>query len=202
MARKRWEAKTEITPELLKFREKRKWQIALRRYVVERNPSTFYAPYFGLDIETIRKWFEVQLPRDLGWDDFGKKWQLDHLVPVTCFDFSSEYELSLCWNFVNLRASVNSDSAEKGARIDILGARNYFKRLYEQSGYPICLGLIQKLEALESKGPDPGIQEAFLKDHREHIALIQGYNAAEFELLNAGRTPAEVKKEMDFLKNL
>ena len=60
MPRKKWSAQTEVTPSLLKLREKRRWQIALRRYVIERNISTFYAPYFGLDVENIRIWFEMQ----------------------------------------------------------------------------------------------------------------------------------------------
>ena len=55
MARKKWTPRDEITPELLAAREKRKWQIALRRYVLDGNPSTRYAPYFGLDIKTLRR---------------------------------------------------------------------------------------------------------------------------------------------------
>jgi hypothetical protein len=51
MKRKRWTAKTEVDASLLQFREKRKWQIALRRYILERNKSTYYAPFFGLSIE-------------------------------------------------------------------------------------------------------------------------------------------------------
>jgi hypothetical protein len=60
VARKKWSARTEITPAVLKFREKRKWQIALRRYVIEKNNCITYAPYFGLDRENLRKWFEMQ----------------------------------------------------------------------------------------------------------------------------------------------
>ena len=202
MARKRWEARTEITPELLKFREKRKWQIALRRYVVERNPSTFYAPYFGLDIETMRKWFEMQLPKDLGWEDFGKKWQLDHLIPVTCFDFSKEQDLKMCWNFMNLRVSVITDTKEGGSRVDILGARNYFTRLHGITRYPLCEAFLRKLDSLEGQGPSTSAAEAFFSQYKGHIHQIQHYAAAEFELLNGGRTPEEVRKEMDFLKNL
>lgn len=67
MSRKKWEPQTAITPALLKTREKRKWQIALRRYVLERNVCVDYAPYFGLDIERMRHWFECQFPPGIGW---------------------------------------------------------------------------------------------------------------------------------------
>ena len=83
MKRKKWSTQTEITPILVKSREKRKWQIAFRRYVLERNPSVFYAPYFGLDIDTLRKWLESQFMEGIDWDGFGKDWQFEHIIPVT-----------------------------------------------------------------------------------------------------------------------
>ena len=55
----------------------------------ERNPCPLYAPYFGLDIENIRKWFEYQFTNELNWENFGKKWQFDHIIPVTYFDHST-----------------------------------------------------------------------------------------------------------------
>ncbi|MFI5132361.1 MAG: hypothetical protein ACHQFX_20330, partial [Chitinophagales bacterium] len=85
MSRKRWTPQKEVTPALLKFREKRKWQISLRRYVIDKSPCPLYAPYFGLDIENLRKWFEMQFSDNIAWGDFGKKWQFDHIIPVTYF---------------------------------------------------------------------------------------------------------------------
>jgi hypothetical protein len=82
--------------------EKRKWQIALRRYVLEGSPARNYAPYFGLDIKNMRYWFELQFEKDYSWNNFGKRWQFSHLIQVTHFDFESELELNLCWNFTNL----------------------------------------------------------------------------------------------------
>src|SRR6185503_16184229 len=103
MGRKKWTPKTEISPSLLKFREKRKWQINLRRYIFKETPSPHYAPYFGLDIKNMRLWLEYQFTEKQGWDNFGKLWQLDHIIPVTYFDHSQEDELKMCWNFTNLR---------------------------------------------------------------------------------------------------
>ena len=78
MATKKRATQAEPTASLIKFREKRKWQIALRRYVLEKNICVEYAPYFGLDIENMRKWFEYQFKDGIGWDDFAGKWQFDH----------------------------------------------------------------------------------------------------------------------------
>src|SRR6188474_3101936 len=101
MERKRWTPKAEITDELLKSREKRKWQVALRRYVLDKNLSPAYAWYFGLSIDQFRNWIEIQFTEGLSWENFGSAWQFDHVIPVAYFDFSLEEDLLLCWNFIN-----------------------------------------------------------------------------------------------------
>jgi len=201
MSRKKWEAKTAITPALLKFREKRKWQINLRRYVIERSPCPLYAPYFGLDIENIRKWFEYQFTKDLNWGNFAKKWQFDHIIPVTYFDHSLEEELRLCWNFTNLRVEPFQLNKDRGNRLDVLGARSYFDELYLKTGYPITNALRDKIARIELSdliSSEP--QQKFLDEHKEYLAHIENYSIFEFGLLNHGRSLEEVKKEIAFHK--
>jgi hypothetical protein len=201
MPRKRWTSKTEVTPELLKFREKRKWQISLRRYVLERNACVQYAPYFGLDIENMRKWFEIQFEANTGWADFGVKWQFDHIIPVTYFDFSDENDLKLCWNFTNLRVEQFQRNKDRGNRLDVLAAKGYFEELYLTTKYPITKKLLEKLERIEISGMACSEkQQTFILDNRPYLEMLENYTAFEFELLNRGRSLEEVKKELEFLK--
>lgn len=203
MTRKKWAPKTEITPALLKFREKRKWQIALRRYVLERSTCIDYAPYFGLDIENMRQWFEYQFQPDVGWMDFAKKWQFDHIIPVTYFDFSEKEELKLCWNFTNIRVEQFQLNKDRGNRLDVLAAKNYFQELYEKTNYPPCLRLLEKIDKIElSEFVSTKAQQVFIKEHREYLDMIENYSSFEFELLNSGRDINQVKKEIDFLKKV
>ena len=201
MARKKWESQTEITPALLMFREKRKWQINLRRYVIEKSPCPYYAPYFGLDIENIRKWFESQFTSSLNWENFAKAWQFNHIIPVIYFDHSLDEELRLCWNFTNLRVEPFELTRDRGNRLDVLGARSYFDELYLKTGYPITKALRDKIARIESSefiSSTP--QQNFLAGHKEYLEQIQNYSAFEFELLNHGRSLEEVEKEIAFLK--
>lgn len=201
MARKRWEAQLEVTPALLKFREKRKWQINLRRYVIQKNPCPFYAPYFGLDIENIRKWFEYQFNDKLTWENFGTEWQFDHIIPVVYFDHSDEQELRLCWNFTNLRVEPFQLNKNRGNRIDVLGAKSYFDELYIKTGYSVTKALrdkIAQIELSELLSSEP--QQKFLADHKDYLTHIENYSVFEFELLNHGRSLEEVKKEISFLQ--
>ena len=199
--RKKWVARPETTPELIKFREKRKWQIALRRYVVEKNHSAFYAPYFGLDIQNLRDWFEIQFEPGMSWENFGQKWQLDHIVPVTCFDFSNEAELRMCWNFINIRVTSPENAKNKAFALEILSAKRYFEELYQATLYVPSLRLFEKITAIEASSL-PGVekQKDFLLQNKPYIDLIEDYSSFEFGLLNNGRDPDSIKKEMAFFK--
>jgi hypothetical protein len=201
MARKRY-TRQEETPDLLKSREKRKWQIALRRYVLEKSPCAAYAPYFGLDIEKMRSWFELQFKEGASWENFGERWQFEHIIPVTYFDFSNEEELRMCWNFVNIRVDVFTAEKEKGVRPDLLVARNYFGSLFEKTALTVCKELLDKIVQIESDEPiNDSAQVFFIKENRTYLDEITGYSSFEFEMLNSGRSLEEVRKESEILKN-
>ena len=187
-------------PELKEFREKRKWQIALRRYVLQQSPASLYAPYFGLDSNNIREWFKSQFKYDTSWENFGKKWQFDHVIPITYFDFTNEKDLKLCWNFTNLSIEHFEENKNRGKRIDVLGAKRYFKELYDQTGYKPCLLLYQKIESLEiSEFSSTSVQQVFMKTNKTFLEEIANYSTFEFDLLNKGRTTEEIRKEIDLL---
>lgn len=186
---------------LLKFREKRKWQISLRRYVLEKTPAQFYAPYFGLDIENMRLWFEYQFPKGIGWEDFAVKWQFDHIIPITYFDFSKEEDLKLCWSFINIRVEHFKGNKDRGNRLDVLGAKNYFQELYDSTGNSIALKLINKIDQIElSEMVSTEGQKQFLIEKKEYLKLIEGYSAFEFEMINRGRSHEDIEREMAILK--
>ena len=189
------------TEALLKFREKRKWQISLRRYVLEKHICVAYAPYFGLDIDNMRQWFEYQFQPGIDWSSFGQAWQFDHIIPVTYFDFSKEEDLKLCWNFTNIRIEKIHLNKDRGNRLDVLAAKNYFKELFEKTKYTPCLRLLEKIDKLElSEFVSSEPQQAFIREHWEFLKMIEGYSFFEFELLNSGRNIDEVKKEIAFVK--
>jgi len=201
MARQATVPKSDLTPDMLKFREKRKWQIALRRYVLEQKSSVDYASYFGLDIASLRLWFEMQFDSGIEWADFAHKWQFDHIIPVAYFDFGNEQELKMCWNFTNLRVAVLGGTNNPAHYLDILAAKNYFEQLYQETSYTPCLALLKKIDTLSSSAiVNPQKQRDFINHHRSYLDILQNYSSFEFELLNSGRTIDEVTKEVAFLK--
>lgn len=151
----------------------------------------------------MRQWFEYQFTPHIGWEDFGKKWQFDHIIPVTFFDFTKENDLKLCWNFTNLRVELFQKNKDRGNRLDVLMAKSYFKELFEKTHYIPCQKLLLKIDEIEiSEFLSTEQQQSFIKSHWNYLTMIQNYNSFEFELLNSGRSVEEVNKEIDHLKSL
>lgn len=202
MKRKRWTPQEE-TGSVLKTREKRKWQIALRRYVLLENRSSFYAPYFGLDMNSFRKWIETQFDEDMNWGNFSEAWQFDHIVPVTYFDFEQEEDLRLCWNFTNIRAEKLDLNKNRGNRVDVLAAKAYFETLYQRTQYPLCLDMVRKIERIEiSEVESTHNLETFILDNREYIDTIASFSSHEYNNLNEGIPVKQILVEREFLKKL
>jgi hypothetical protein len=201
MTRKRWTPRTEITEELLLFREKRKWQIALRRYAFDKNASSFYAPYFGLDIQYFRKWVELQFDGEMNWGNFSETWQFDHIVPVGYFNFKEERDLRLCWNFTNIRAEKLEKGLKSGKKGDILAAKAHFALLAKDANYSICRDMIQKIEQIEeAQKIKSGNLSAFISDNKTRIDALETLTPNEFTVLNKGTELRLILEERDFLK--
>jgi hypothetical protein len=203
MARKKWTARQEITDSLLLFREKRKWQIALRRYVIEQKPTAFYPPYFGLDIINFRKWMELQFDEDTNWGNFSIAWQFDHIVPVAYFDFTSEAELRLCWNFINIRLEKISLNRNRGHRVDVLASKAYFKKMHRETGYPICLGMIDKIDRIEvAEIRSTKAMKEFVLANLKFLETASSFSDYEFSRLNQGLSVDMIIKERELLKKM
>ena len=193
-------AEKEVDQTLITFREKRKWQIALRRYVLSKQLVTGYAPYFGLDISSFRKWIELQFEKELNWENFGKAWQFDHIVPVAYFDFNKEADLRLCWGFINIRVEKTNPDPLKGNRVDVLTAKAYFEDLFNATGLPLCGEMIKKITLIEQKRVSSNDKrKSFIKDKKQHLFSLEGFSSYEYEQLNSGIGMEDVQKEKEML---
>lgn len=201
MARKKWTPKEEVTDADLKFREKRKWQLAFRRYVLEKQPSQQYAPYFGLSIEEYRKWIEIQFSGNLNWENFGTEWQFDHIVPVAYFDYAIEEDLKLCWNFINIRVETLDLNKNRGHRVDLLAVKTYFRQLYDKTGYRLCLKMLDKINAVEASNSisEPHIED-FIITNKPDLERLETLTHEEFNSLNSGMTLDGIFLEREILK--
>lgn len=190
------------TPEsLLKKREKRKWQIALRRYVIEKGQSSAYAKYFGLDIDFFREWIAIQFKDGLSWDNFAEKWQFDHIIPVAYFDFSNEEDLLLCWNFINIRVERIGNNKTRGNKIDVMAVRSYFENLYNRTKYPFCTEMLVKIRTIEVANIERNKElEAFIIKNQAYFKQIALFDKADFKRLNDGVSFSSVLAEKELVR--
>lgn len=201
MPRKKWTPQTKVDDHVLQLREKRKWQIALRRYILEGNKSRAYAPYFGLPFENMRNWIEIQFGENLNWENFSTLWQFEHVLPVSYFDFTNEADLRLCWNFVNIRVESIDKRNETVVRTDVLRAKHYFGSLYQQTNYWVCQQMLEKIERIENTPiPKVAILESFLAENKALLVAAKDFTAEDFERLNTGMAFQSLVYEKEFLK--
>lgn len=184
-----------------KARDKRKWQIAFRRYVLDRNPSVYYAPYFGLDIQMIRNWFELQFEKGANWENFGSLWQFEHIVPVAYFNFEDDLDLRLCWNFTNIRVELIHEADPRSVRSDLLLARSYFETLYHSTQFEVCRLMLDKIRSIESTSfLESSAQQEFIRSNEGYLKSVASFSSYEFELLNSGRPLEEVLHEIALVR--
>jgi hypothetical protein len=190
-----------VTEALLKFRDKRRWQLALRRYVLEKKANENYALYFGLDIIGFREWIEIQFTEDLNWESFGSKWQFDHIVPVAYFDFGIEEDLKLCWNFINIRVEKIELNKVRGNRIDVIAVKTYFERLYSKTNYFLCPKMLAKIDEIEVSNivSEPKIED-FINARKADFEIMYSLTAAEFAQMNRGIPFKDVLLEREILR--
>jgi hypothetical protein len=201
MTRKKWTPKEEVTEIDIRTRDKKKWQLALRRYVLEKQASENYAPYFGLDIQSFREWIETQFTEDLNWDNFATKWQFDHIVPVAYFDFNREDDLKLCWNFINIRVEKIELNKVRGNRIDVIAVKTYFERLHSKTSYFLCPKMLAKIDEIEVSNivSEPKIED-FINARKADFEIMYSLTAAEFAHMNRGVPFKDVLLEREILR--
>ena len=191
----------ESTNSAYKFKEKRKWQIALRRYILQNNQTSSYAPYFGIDIQGFRNWIELQFTEGLNWENFGSAWQLDHVVPVAFFDFNQDKDLYLCWNFINIRVAKLEEQTNRANKTALLVVRNYFDDLFNKTGFLVCRQMVERIQQMEASANifNPS-QEVFIKENKEKLEALPDLTAGEMSQLNQGTSLKDILLQKEILK--
>lgn len=179
------------------LKEKRKWQIAMRRYILEKQPSAQYAPYFGITIDGFRKWIALQFTEDLNWDNFGKLWQFEHIVPAQHFNLNQESELKLCWNFLNIR--VKNELGPSILEVSGFAAMHYFREVFERTQLEIAGKMVEKLIHLQSAELPVFVRE-YLNTQATQWKLLSSLTGDSLLRINQGETLEHILLEQSILQ--
>ena len=63
------------------------------------------------------------------WQNHGKVWHIDHIVPCIAFDLTKPIEQQICFNYRNLQPLLTHDNLSKGGKYELNDKINLYKKL-------------------------------------------------------------------------
>lgn len=73
----------------------------------------------GYNDQELQTYLEARFAPEMGWDNYGTYWVVDHIVPKQLFDHRNRMELLMCWALPNLQPMVRYENEViKRARLD------------------------------------------------------------------------------------
>ena len=67
----------------------------------------------GCTIEFARKHLEEKFTKEMNWNNHGKFWQIDHIIPCSYFDFSDPRQQKYCFNYKNIQPLTCEENNRK-----------------------------------------------------------------------------------------
>jgi len=71
----------------------------------------------GCDLDHFQKHIQKQFKRGMAWNNYGKVWHYDHIIPIAAFDPTNEAHLRQCWHYTNFQPLFAKDNFAKGDKI-------------------------------------------------------------------------------------
>lgn len=80
-----------------------------------------YIELLGCSNDLIQKWFEFVFSLDehldLKWENYGNVWHIDHVIPVSSFDFDNDDEIIQCFHWTNVTPLLKKHNQSKSNKI-------------------------------------------------------------------------------------
>lgn len=89
---------------------------AIKHSGSRKHKSTF--SLLGCDSEFAKKWIESKFLPGMSWDNWGKLWHVDHIIPCASFDLSDTEQQKACFHYTNLQPLWWRDNIKKRDRLD------------------------------------------------------------------------------------
>jgi hypothetical protein len=84
-----------------------------------KNRKTSYAELIGCDLEFFKKWMEYRFDETMCWENFGKRWQIDHILPLSLFDMTNELDKKVCFHWTNLQPLSSTENRSKSNKLQL-----------------------------------------------------------------------------------
>ncbi|MBA7568819.1 hypothetical protein ES708_10554 [subsurface metagenome] len=92
--------------------------IGINRSLKGRKNGFHWEDLVDFTLNDLMHHLEKQFTDGMTWDNYGK-WHIDHIIPITAFNFSSvkDYDFKRCWALNNLRPLWEADNIHKSDKV-------------------------------------------------------------------------------------
>jgi len=101
------------------YLDRKKIAVGLRRWLLmlTLNSKIDFEALTGTTRERFLEYLQAQFTPEMSWFNYGKVWNLDHIVPTSILDQFSQEEKFLCWHYLNTRPTTVKTNKSKSASI-------------------------------------------------------------------------------------
>lgn len=85
--------------------------------------------YLGAKIDRVADWLESNFTPEMNWQNHGKLWDIDHVIPISRFDLNDPKQVDLCFNWKNLNPLDSKANLSKKDHIDHDQVQNHIVKL-------------------------------------------------------------------------
>ena len=85
----------------------------IRNYIFENIKSKKTEEILGTNKVEYKKYLQSKFKEGMTWENYGKVWQIDHIIPSSSFKFNTKEDLKKCFNYKNTQPLFRSENLSK-----------------------------------------------------------------------------------------
>lgn len=89
----------------------------LNRWVKRSSGRHSTKELLGCSFAEFRIWIESKFDPGMSWENYGRVWHLDHIMPCCTFDLTRPLHVKTCFHFTNLRPMWARENLSKNRKI-------------------------------------------------------------------------------------
>jgi hypothetical protein len=90
---------------------------SLKKHQLKKEETTL--ELLGIKLKYFRRYLEHKFKPGMTWDNYGKVWHLDHIIPLSIIDISKKDNLKFACNYRNLQPLFARENLSKNNKIFI-----------------------------------------------------------------------------------
>jgi len=107
--------KNDLEFKLLHYLRSRIWSACFKN---NKNKQDKSINLLGCSIKQYKQHLESQFKPEMNWENYGKIWEIDHIIPCDIFDFSLLEEQQKCFHYTNTQPLFKTENRQKYNKIN------------------------------------------------------------------------------------